>query len=250
MTRNTQFTRQKKAWGELAELKRLFPADKKLSIPKMYDGWIGKLMKLIAPKDPASRSYRYLARKIEEELSGSHAGRTLIFTSPCTAGLVADTLMMFSYFLQDELDCNVLVIDGTFRYDGLSERFMHKGSPGLMDLLYGNNELNPADLIRPTDKKNIFLLPSGSAPKARFPSLRSEKIKSLIRQLEGQFKYILIQQGSILKDTRYLLFTSLVDRIFLLVEEGETLVSELEECQRLFREYKLSNVRLVMSRPR
>lgn len=248
MTRNRQTAREKKVWGEVTELRSRL-AGKKLSIPEIYDGWVEKLMKLIGPKGPASRSYRYLARKIEEDLPGRSKGRTLIFTSPGSADLVSDTLMMFSYFLQDELDCNVLIIDGTFRKDGLSKRLMHEESAGLMDLVYGNGTLATDDLIKPTDKNNIFLLPLGNTPKTRFSSPNPEKLKSLLRQFESRFDYVLIQQGSILRDTRYLLFTALADRIFLLVEEGETLVSELEECQRLFREYRLSNVRLIMSRP-
>lgn len=250
MTGNRQSARQKKILAEITDLGRLLATDKKLSIPKIQDGWMGRLLNLVAPKDHASRSYRYLARKIEEDLSASRKSHALIFTSPCSAELVADTLMMFSYFLQDELDCKVLMVDGTFRQDALGLRFMPGVYPGFMDLLYGNEALEPGDLIVPTGRKNIFLLPSGNSPKAGFSSLNPEKIKSLIRQLEVGFDYILIQQGSILRDTRYLPFTSLVDRILLLVEEGETLVTELEECQRLFREYKLSNVRLVMSRPR
>lgn len=250
MTRNRQSVRHKKVWGEIAELGRLLAADKKRSIPKIQDGWMDRLLNLVAPKDHASRSYRYLARKIEEDLPVGRKSRTLIFTSPCPAGLVAETLMMFSYFLQDELDCKVLMVDGTFRQDGLSRRFMSGVYPGFMDLLYGNEGLEPGDLILSTGRKNIFLLPSGNSPKAGFSSLNPEKIKSLIHRLEGEFNYLLIQQGSILRDTRYLPFTSLADRILLLVEEGETRVAELEECQRLFREYKLSNVRLVMSRPR
>lgn len=250
MTVNRQSARQKKILGEITDLGRLLAADKKLSIPKMQDGWMGNLLNFFAPKDPASRSYRYLARKIEEDLGDECKSRTLILTSPCSADLVADTLMMFSYFLQDELDCKVLMVDGTFRKDGLSRRFMPGVYPGFMDLLYGNEALEADDLVVPTGRRNIFMLPSGNSPKSGFSSLNPEKVKSLLRQLESGFDYILIQQGSILRDTRYLPFTSMVDRILLLVEEGETLVSELEECQRLFQEYRLSNVRLVMSRPR
>ena len=61
-----------------------------------------------------------------------------------------------------------------------------------------------------------------------------------------QFDFILIQQGSITLDTRYLMFAQLADLVLLCCEEGATLVSEFEACQEIFREYEVENVGVIL----
>lgn len=249
--RNKHFSRFKNGLlHSLARRGKSSPPNEKgfLSVSGVYNGWVDRLLQFVEPREPASRSYRYLARRIEQDLAHKGTTRLLAFTSPDAAELTTDALLMFACSLQDELGCRVLLVDATFRKEGLSGRLGCAAAPGLMDLLY-SGRYQPDDLIQPTAKRDISVLPAGGAPQDGFLPLNPERIQPLLTTLSGRFDYILIQHGSILKDTRYLLFAKLVDLIVLLVEEGGTLVTELESCQKLFRSHGLGNVRLVLSKP-
>lgn len=178
--------------------------------------------------------------------SGEH-GRTIVLTSPGSMKVGTETMLMFSHVLQDEIGCKVLLVDATFRDDGVGARLGHRLAPGFMELLY-NDEHNLDSLVQSTERRNIHILPAGRPTGEVLPPLGPDRIKPVLDAACEQFDYVLIQQGSVLGDTRYLPIARAVDLILLLVEDGVTPVEELEECQRLLREHQVSNIRVVMSK--
>jgi hypothetical protein len=210
--------------------------------------WKERLAQHRNGKLPASRSYRYLARQISEELPCDEGGRTIVVSSLGPLELSNETLLMFAYFMRDELDCSILIVDGTFREGGVGTRLGHSGAPGFLDLVYGN-ERWLGELVRPTPRRGIFALPVGRAPPLPVLPIQDENIAALFSEARRSFDYVLVQQTSILEDTRYLLCTNSADLILLLIDEGVTPVEELERCKKVFRDYQISNVRLVLSTP-
>lgn len=215
---------------------------------RVEGGLAWRLMRLFRTRTPASKSYRYLARQIEADLPAGERSRCIAVGSPASMRMNTESLLMFAYFLQDELGCRVLLVDGTFSAEGVGAALGHSDAPGFLDLLYnGNYALDKA--ILPTSRRNISLLPAGRPPKDGFLPLRAEHIDPLLGALRERFDYVLIQQGSLLKDTRHLVLAGATDLALLLVEEGVTRVSEMEDCQTLLRDYQIANYRFVISRP-
>ena len=200
--------------------------DSKVSVhaPRPTSGLLWKFMQLFRPSNPASKSYRYLARQIEADLPPGDTGRCITFGSPGSMRLSVESLLMFSYFMQDELGREVLLIDATFGKNGVGAALGHGGSPGLMELLYDSrHEFNK--LVQPTRRGKIFLLPPGSAPNEIFLPLKTEMVEPVLAAARERFPYVLVHQGSILQDTRHLLLTAATDLSILLVEEGVRLLN-------------------------
>jgi Mrp family chromosome partitioning ATPase len=228
-------------------------ASKRLSaIPHVSTWWRDRLERWLRPRSRglrrASRSYRYLARQIEADLPYADRARTILVSSPAPLDLSNATLLMFAYFMRDELGCRILLVDGTLREGGVGARLGFGGTPGFLDLLYGNRS-SVRELIRLTQRRGISVLPAGRTPTDQLLPIHSSKVCEILREAQTDFDYVLFQQASILDDSRYLRCTEGADLILLLIEEGVTLMDELDRCKKVFRDHQISNVQLMLSTP-
>ena len=196
-------------------------------------GWLRRRMaRWMTPKGPdymASGSYRYLARHIHTDLPGRDGGRTILISATADVAANNDAILMLSYFLRDELGCRILLIDGTFRGEGVGAVLGHGDERGFFDLAYGD-ERTIADVAQPTRNRDIFVVPAGRSPGAGLPPIQPERIARLFRDARANFDYILLQQGRIFEDSRYLVFTGQADLILMMVDEGKTQLREMEQC--------------------
>ena len=118
---------------------------------------------------------------------------------------------------------------------------------GLMDLVYDSGH-DPFDAIQETSRHNIALLPAGRPRVGRPMPIGAARVGDLYRQLCARFDYVVVQQGSIIADTRYLVCAAKADLILMLVEEGVTPVDELDRSLDVFRGHQISGLRLVTLR--
>jgi hypothetical protein len=208
-----------------------------------------KLQRYIASfstKAPASNRYRYLARQIALDLAHVETYRTVVFSSNESLQVNSEILMMFAYLLHDELGCKVLMIDGTFRDEGLTEAFGHVGATGFMNLLY-EDELDSQSLVIPAVKDSIYVLPSGYEANNGFSPIDEGRIQGVLDEVGQNVDYVLIQQGSINLDSRYLLFKEHSDLVLWHVAEGSTRLDEFQSCQKTFKDHHVENVRMILS---
>src|SRR5688572_10807087 len=78
--------------------------------------WYGKLRDIVLRSpEPASRSYRYMSRRIEREFPVSDNGICLAFTSSGSDRTTTEALLMLAYCLRTELDSRVLIVDARLR---------------------------------------------------------------------------------------------------------------------------------------
>ena len=208
-------------------------------------GWIREFLDAISRRKPASVSYRYLARQLAARFEASGRNPCIVFSSADSLEASCDVLMMTAYFLHDELGARVLLVDGSLTDGGVSDRFGYAGEAGLIDYFCESGDtLN--DCFKPTANPGVYVLPAGKMPNQGRPAVRSQSVQVLLDNLSEQFDYVLIQQGLVTLDTRYMVFAQLADLVLLYTEEGGTLVNEYEACQKIFRDYQIQNVGLVM----
>ena len=198
---------------------------------------------------PAALSYRYLARQIDIDLPRTGGGRTILLSSSVPAAASNEAMLMFSHALAEELGVRILLVDGTFSAEGVGSALGHDGATGLMDLVYDGVH-DPLDAIQETPRHNISLLPAGRPRSGRPMPIPGDRVARLYEQLCGRFDYVLVQQGSITADTRYLVSAAKADLILVLVEEGVTPVDELDRCLEVFRSHQILGIRLVLCEPR
>ncbi len=124
-----------------------------------------------------------------------------------------------------ELRRRVLLIDADLRKPRLHDVFDLTNTWGLTDILQESTPIEqyPLDsLARPTEIPNLFLLPSGPAVPVINSLLYSERVKSLITRLRGEFDTILIDTPPmmVLPDARIL--GQLTDAVILVLRSGVT----------------------------
>jgi Mrp family chromosome partitioning ATPase len=212
-------------------------------------GWLVGFRRLQAAESPAALSYRFLARQIATDLPCTNRGRTILLSSSVPAAASNEATLMFSHALAEELGVRVLLVDGTFSADGVGSALGHERAPGLMDFVYDGSH-TPFDAILATSRLNISLLPAGQPRIGRPLPIEVERVAGLYEQLCRRFDYVLVQQGPIIADTRYLVCAAKADLVLVLVEGGVTPVDELDRCLDVFRGHQISGIRLVLCEPR
>ena len=152
---------------------------------------------------------------------------------------------MFAHSLAAELGHRVLLVDGTFSNLGVGAALGHAGAPGFIDLVHGANS-QLADLVRPTVIENVFVLPAGRTSVTHLLPIEAARITEFYVAACDAYDYVLLQQGAIFTESRYLQFTKRADMVLMLVEEGGTPVDDLSRFMAVFRDHQVGNVRLVL----
>lgn len=193
----------------------------------------------------AALSYRFLARQIENDLPSGELGRTILLSSSMPQAMSNEASLMFAHAMTEELGARVLLVDGTFGDRGVGAAVGVKGEAGFQDLLYESGPLDPS-LIRQTDKRGIFVLPSGRPRKGAPRPIEPERLLKVYEELTARFSYVLVQQGAITVDTRYLVCAARTDLILILVQEGLTPVNDLDRCLEVLQSRQITSFRLVL----
>ena len=194
----------------------------------------------------ASTTYRFLAKQLAEDLAGLETTPKIVFSTTGDLETSSEILLMLAYYVQDELSCNVLIVDGTFRRGGVSDRLGLNNPIGFVDYLCGEH-WTPNPLIASTANSNIFVMPGGSTPNLKREPLDRDVVEAKLGELTKGFSFVFIQQDSIARDTRYLVFNQLADMVLLHAIERETRMHELESCRKIYHDHLIGNVRLVLS---
>lgn len=194
----------------------------------------------------ASRSYRYLARQIENDLGETEKAHEVVITSPGSMEFLNQAILMFAYGLKNELGCKVVILDATFREQGVGAFLGYGEDKGLMNLLY-EDTTKMGQMIKPTRIKDIHVLPAGKLQEKIFKSLKADKVKAIFQKLGTVYDYIVIQVGPLQNDTRYISLVEFTEMVLLLVEEGNTLLGEIEAYRTTLENHNISNYQIVMS---
>lgn len=213
------------------------------------NSWYERLRSVVLrSREPASRSYRYMSRLIEQEFSRDGTGVCLAFSSPDNNKVSTDALLMLAYCLQSELDSRVLIIDArlTDLSGGITGRLGFAGMPGYADMLRDTSQ-DKARLIRQTTVANVEVLPAGSAGDSGATNIDRDRLSALLEGMRAQYGHVLLQAGSVLGDTRNLLTVAQADIVFLLAEENRTRLKPLDDCQKLLLNNGVRDVRIVIT---
>lgn len=134
----------------------------------------------------------------------------------------------------------VLIIDGDLRKARVHKFFGIKNIPGLTNLLGGFSELS--EVIKPTDFKNLFIIPCGVVPPNPAELLASESMKNLISQLEKEFDYILIDSPPVNIVSDALTLTPIVDGVIVVTKQK---VNTHPEMQRMINSLEFVGARII-----
>jgi hypothetical protein len=210
--------------------------------------WYGALLdSLIRHPDPASRSYRYMARLLEREFGSRAGGQLLALTDVDGDGVAQEAALMLAHCLQSELDADVLVVDARLKAQarGLSAQFGALGKPGFAELIEGVSSVALADCRLPTVVPRVQLLPCGAVPTGG--AIDRERLFKVLAECRATHRWVLLLLDSLLADTRHLLVATQADAVFGIAIEDRTLMREVEAIDALLRDNGAGGLRVVLA---
>ncbi len=206
-----------------------------------YEGLRDAVLK---EREPASRTYRYLARLLERDFDTSAGGTCLAFFSPDDDRIAADTILLLAYCLRRELDSRVLLLDARVRDLGLglSGRLRLASAPGYLNAL-GDDAGDGRDFIQRTAQDGVDVMPAGSGGE----SVDLDRLQTLLKRLKSGYQHVLMQTGPVAADTRNLGAAAQADAVFVVVREHQTLMRSISDCQTLMHNNGIADVRVILA---
>lgn len=211
--------------------------------------WYERLREIVLRNpDPASRSYRYMSRLIEREFPHGESGVCLAFSSTDDDKKSTNAVLMLAYCLRSELDSRVLIVDARLKGkpDGVTGRLGLQDSAGFAEFMLEGTEVGES-LVVPSPVEGVDVLPSGRAGRSGQVALDRVRLNQLLDAVKARYDHVLVQVGSVLRDTRNVLTVAETDVVFLLVEENESFMKSLDDSRQLLLSNGVTNVRVVVT---
>jgi receptor protein-tyrosine kinase len=138
-----------------------------------------------------------------------------------------------------ELDTTVLLVDGDVAHPDLPSVLGIPSSPGLLELLTGN-DLSVADVLVRTNIENLLVLPGGAPQPRATELLASEQMGSILRELASRYsdRIIIFDSPPLLATTESRVLATQMGQIVMVVAAGSTgqqavklALSTIESCE-------------------
>lgn len=117
-----------------------------------------------------------------------------------------------------ETGMRVVVIEGDLRRPRLLDYLGFEGSVGLTDVLIGR--MQPQDVLQTVGRTTLSVMGAGPIPPNPSELLGSSNMERLIKQLEGDFDYVLIDAPPLLPVTDAAVLSTIVDGALVVVGAG------------------------------
>jgi capsular exopolysaccharide synthesis family protein len=134
----------------------------------------------------------------------------------------------------------VMLMDCDLRKGTLHNLFQLKSSPGISDILSGM--FLEKDVIQTTDYENLEVLSMGALPPNPNELLNSIQMEDLIKKLEKNYDYIIIDSSPVNIVSDVLGLVKMADGVVLVVREGITSHNSIEN---VISKYKLSQANIL-----
>jgi hypothetical protein len=216
--------------------------------PRRPARWIERLRGVVLRNpEPASRSFRYLARLIDRELGGRTSGVVLAMLGIDRDDAPADALLMLAYCLRSELDSRVLLVDARLKgiEEGLTGHLGLAGAPGYAQMMR-DGPGDPRGFVRDSRVSGVDVLPAGQAGGAS-GGLDRSTLRHLLEWAKGEYDHVLLQVGSPLHDTRNAVTAAEADAVFLLADEHKTFMKRLDDCRQLLLANGAREVKIIIA---
>lgn len=203
-------------------------------------------IELIASRQPNSiqaESYRSIRTTL---LVSSPPGKikALLITSPLAKEGKSVTTSNLGITLA-QANKRVVIVDADLRKPKQNRIFGLNGGWGLTHFV--SSFIEAADLVRPTNYTNLFLINSGPIPANPIELLTSEKMDALIAFLKRSFDYILLDAPPLLAVSDALAMGPLIDGVILVTRGGQTPIPALKQAKQKLDAHKLKCLGVILN---
>lgn len=191
-------------------------------------------------KFTATEQYKLLRANLSFTLPEDEGCAIVGITSAMRGEGKSTTAVNLSYVLA-ESGKKVLLIDGDLRLPSVAKKMKISNSPGLTDLLKGNEAVQmstfKSDLL-----SNWYILPSGDLPPNPSELLGSKRMENLLNHFSKSFDFIIFDLPPVNIVSDALTVSKFISGMVVVIREDYTEKKELETC---FRQLKLSDVKVL-----
>jgi polysaccharide biosynthesis transport protein len=138
-----------------------------------------------------------------------------------------------------------LLIDTDMRRPRLHKSTGVALSPGLSNLLIGEDDYD--NLIKPTEVKDLFVLPCGPTPPNPAELLLTHRFEVVLRELGRRFDRLILDSPPIQPVTDAVVLSKRVDGVVLVVRASKTMRDELRRSARMIRDVGGSIVGVIVN---
>jgi capsular exopolysaccharide synthesis family protein len=166
-----------------------------------------------------SEAYRALRTSVLLSAAG-HAPQSVLITSASAGEGKTNTAVNLALALA-QCGSSVLLIDCDLRRPCISRLLKIPNQRGMSTFLTGNNKIE--DVIQPYKAQpNLSVIPSGPIPPNPAELVSSEPMATMLQELRGRFKHIIVDSPPLLVVTDATILATLVEGSVLVVESGVT----------------------------
>jgi capsular exopolysaccharide synthesis family protein len=166
---------------------------------------------------------------------GGNHSRVLLITSPHPQSGKTTSSANLAISLA-EGSRKVLVVDCDLRKSGLTRLFGYESSPGLGEALSESRQADPIPLIRSTDFRGVWILPSGIVQENAAKLLQSDRLRHVIDLLRAEFDFVLLDGPPLLDLADSRLLGKRAGGVILVCRAGRTKKEELNEAWSILRD--------------
>lgn len=196
------------------------------------------LTSYLNPQSSIAAQFRAIRNNIEFATHDKPL-RTIAITSP-NAGEGKTTAAVNLAISKAQRGSKVLVIDANIQNPMIHDIFSMKLSPGLINVLSGQSELNEA--ISPTEMGRLDIMPFGTHTLNAIEMLASNKMDELIEQARQQYEYIIIDTAPVLDVLDANMLTNKGDGVILVLKGGKTQRELALKAKRSLQFFAKSNI--------
>ena len=216
----------------------------------MYNNKISSLINKILFRKPSypSLRYRYFCKLLEKDFVDTK-GATLLAVSPiCKPKFAINFALFLGYSLSNELNARVMLVDTNFSMsrNSLTARLNARNREGFFQLVQGESD-SLVDKVLETSVKNVFLLPSGANKATVRSVIDHDRLAQICEEAKTMVDYVIFVQDDIRADTRYVSLSYLINMNLLLIQKNSTLLSDIDECQKLYQDNDINQYKLIMT---
>lgn len=183
----------------------------------------------VDPLSPRSESFRTLRTNLQF-VEIDEGSRTFVVTSAMPGEGKSTTTANLAVALADAGQ-TVILVDADLRKPKVAEYMNLDGGVGLTDVLIGRVEL--VDAVQQWASKSLYVLPAGQIPPNPSELLGSKAMATLIKDLQGEFDWILFDAPPLLPVTDAAVLSKHVEAVIVVASAGKATRTQLGSAVQL-----------------
>lgn len=195
------------------------------------------------PKSPIAECCRSLRTNILFSAADRELKTIVVCSANQREGKTTSVLYLGTTMAQSGQ--RTLLIDTDMRRPRLHKSTNVALSPGLSNLLIGDEDYD--SLIKPTEIKDLFILPCGPTPPNPAELLLTKRFETVLRELAKRFDRIILDSPPIQPVTDAVVLSKRVDGVVLVVRASKTMRDELRRSARMIRDVGGSIVGVIVN---